>query len=49
MCTQIILICSFMMMLDENKEKSVVLYLSSLLLADIGVDTVDTMEQRQRR
>ena len=31
---------------DENKEKSVVLYLSSLLLADIGVDTV---EQRQRR
>ena len=47
MCTRIILIlCSFMMMLDENKEKSVVLYLSSLLLVDIGVDTV---KQRQRR
>ena len=32
---------------DENKEESVVL--SSLLLADIVVDTVDTVEQRQRR
>ena len=35
-----------MLIHDENKEKTVVLYLSSLLLADIGVDT---MEQRQRR
>ena len=32
MCTRIILICSFMMRLDEDKEKSVVLYLSSLLI-----------------